>query len=96
MEYSPHQSAFIETALNPNSKQFVLLYAEPGMGKTTAMVGLIGQLLEEKPIARILVLGPAALAAHWLAVLNEKDIAAYLVDRYKFRELLQAGKRNSS
>jgi hypothetical protein len=53
------------------------------------MAGLIGRVLRERPTARALLLCPAALRAQWLEVLREDGVPTMLIDRYKFREMLQ-------
>jgi hypothetical protein len=90
MKLLPHQDAFIDTALNPASKRFVLLRGDVGLGKTTAMAGLAGRLFRERPGGRVLVLCPVALRVHWLALLRNEGVSATLVDRYIFREMLEA------
>src|SRR6185369_16662474 len=67
------------------------LRADVGVGKTTAVAGLVGRLLRERPRARALLLCPAALRVHWLEVLHNEGAPALLVDRYMFREMLESG-----
>lgn len=86
----PHQAAFIDTALSSTSKRLVVLRGDVGLGKTVALVVLASRLLRERPRARVLLLCPAALRHHWIEMLHDDRAQALLVDRYKFREMLDA------
>jgi hypothetical protein len=86
----PHQAAFIDTVLSPDTQRTVLLRGDLGTGKTTAMATLVGRLLQERPAARALILCPAALQFGWLDVLHNQGAPALLVNRYEFREMLDS------
>jgi ERCC4-related helicase len=90
----PHQSTLIETVLSPTGRPLVLLRAPVGLGKTAALVALTRRLMREKPTARTLVLCPAAVSTEWVARFRDGGTPALLIDRYKFRELLDARSRN--
>lgn len=86
----PHLASFIETALSPNSKRVVMLRADVGFGKTHALLTLVSRLLKEEPTAKVLLLIPAAFRSQSVERLRDEGTPALLVDRYKFRELVDA------
>lgn len=86
----PHQSAFVRTALDPDSKRTVLLREEVGLGKSDALIALARRLMQERPTARALFFLPASLVLQTVAMLQEARIQALLVDRYRFREMLDS------
>ena len=89
-ELLPHQTAFVETVLNPSGKRVVLLRADVGVGKSTALAALAGRLLQAKPAARVLVLVPGSLREQFRGMLRKVGASAVLVDRYRFRELFDS------
>lgn len=86
----PHQVAFVEAFLGAGSKRITLLRGDVGLGKNTALAALATRLLREQPLARSLFLVPAALRAQFVETLRNLGTPALLVDRYKFRELLES------
>ena len=88
MKLLSHQAALVDTFFGPASKRVILLRGDVGLGKTIALTAIISRLLREQPRTRILLLCPAALRFHWAEVLSGEDTPALIVDRYKFREML--------
>ena len=86
-----YQLELIDLVLAPDCEPIVLLRSKPGLGKTTALVALVGRLLREKPGARVLVLCPAALKSEWAGKLQDQHTACIVIDRYKFRERIDHG-----
>ena len=90
MKLMPHQSALLDAFFDAACKRVIRLDGDVGLGKSTALAALSGRLLEERPDARILVLLPAALRWDFVARAQESGSQALLVDRYRFREMLDA------
>jgi hypothetical protein len=86
----PHQISFVNTVLMPNGNRVTLLRADVGLGKGAALVALSKRLLQERPAARVLILVPKAVQFQFAESLREEGVSALLVDRYQFRELLDA------
>jgi superfamily II DNA or RNA helicase len=86
----PHQAAFVESVSVPEGPRLVVLCGDPGTGKTIALVALTARVLSDRPDARILLLGPASLGPYWVDVLVRYGASAQRVDRYRFREMLDA------
>lgn len=86
----PHQIAFLETFFNPLSKRVILLRGEVGLGKTFALVALMSRLLHDRPKARVLFLGSKALQEYMLELLSDTAVPGFIVDRYRYRELIDA------
>jgi SNF2 family DNA or RNA helicase len=90
----PFQAAFVQTATDPNSARLLLLRGDVGLGKTTALIAVISRLRQGNPAARILVLCPSSLRFKWLDKLQSESVPAVIIDRYKFREMLDLGANN--
>lgn len=88
MKLLPHQANFVDTFFNPGSKRVILLRGDVGLGKSAALIALASRLLRERPIARVLILVPSALASHFAEKLQEAGTPNLFVDRYRFREML--------
>lgn len=86
----PHQAALLESFFDPVSKRILLLRSEVGLGKGAALVALVCRLLAEKPTARVLLLLPSALRSQMMKRLHDAGAPGMLVDRYRFRELLDS------
>lgn len=86
----PHQAAFLEAFFDPASKRVVLLRADVGLGKSTALVALVTQLLRHLPSAKVLFLVPGALRAQFVERLRSASVPALSVDRYQFREMIES------
>ncbi|RQV93534.1 hypothetical protein EH220_08155 [bacterium] len=86
----PHQTAFVETFFSPATKRIVMLRSVVGLGKTMALAALSRRLLFEKSMARVLILVPSALRFHFAEMLGNIDIPSTIVDRYRFREMLDS------
>lgn len=86
----PHQSQFVETVFSTSSKRIVLLRAPVGLGKSAALAGVALRLFRNRPAARSLALVPRALQAQFADRLKRNEVPACIVDRYVFRELLDA------
>jgi SNF2 family DNA or RNA helicase len=86
----PHQSAFVDAFFNINGKRIVLLRGDVGLGKGVALVAMLSRLLEEHPEARALLIAPAALRTQFANMLQSNRCPALLVDRYRYRELLDS------
>ena len=85
----PHQADFVDTVFSSSSKRIVMLNAHPGFGKTTAITFAVARLLRENGDARVLFLGPVALRSYLREELGRRDVSAFIVDRYRFREMLE-------
>ena len=92
----PHQIALVDSFFNPASKRVILLRAEPGLGKTSAFVALAARLLREQPLARALFLVPSALQFQFVEMLERDNVPVLAVDRYRFREMLEAATQNGT
>lgn len=90
MKLLPHQANFVETVFSPSSKRTILLRADVGLGKSVALVAVARRLLQERPNARVLFLGPSALRDQFAHMLKGAAVPTLLVDRYVFREMLDA------
>ena len=91
LELSPHQAVFVETVFNPVSKRVILLRANAGLGKSSALIAVARQLLLDRPTARILFLTPNLAMQSWLVDrLRNIGISSLGVDRYRYREMLDA------
>src|SRR5262249_8768526 len=86
----PHQSSLLDQFFDPATKRIVVLRAEVGLGKGTASVALAARLLRERPGARVLFITPAALRQQIAATCNLSNTPVLIVDRYRFRELLDS------
>ncbi len=84
----PHQTAFVDTVLSFKSKPIVVLRADPGLGKTTAVAYAIVRLLRESVGARVLILCHPGLRIQWADMIKRNGASASIVDRYRFREML--------
>jgi len=65
-----------------------LLRSDLGLGKNEACAALVGQLLSKRPIARVLFIVPNSMQASTVEALTKPGVAGLLLDRYRFRELL--------
>jgi hypothetical protein len=90
----PHQTAFVEIVLRAAGKRVTLLRGDAGLGKSTTLVALASRLLQEQRTARSLFLVPAALRQQFVYMLRKADTPALLVDRYKFREMVDSASGN--
>lgn len=90
MKLLPHQAALVETVFSPDSKRVVALRSDVGMGKSVALIAVAGRLLEERPMARALFVVPATLRAQFAYMLRAAGVPNRIVDRYAYRELLDA------
>jgi superfamily II DNA or RNA helicase len=90
MKLLPHQAALVETFFNPASKRVILLRWDVGLGKSAALVALSSRLLQEQPTARALFLVPRVLQAQFVEMLSDAGAPVLLVDRYRFREMLDS------
>jgi Helicase conserved C-terminal domain len=88
MKLLPHQANFVETVFSPSTKRTILLRADVGLGRSTALVAVAGRLLAEKPTARALFLVPAALRTQFAHMLRDANVSSVVVDRYTYREML--------
>lgn len=86
----PHQIALVEAFFDPNSKRVIVLRADVGLGKSTALVALVARLLRERPTTRVLLLAPHGLQVQFVDQLRSADVPALSVDRYQFREMIES------
>ena len=86
-----YQAEFIETVFSPSSQRTILLRGPVGTGKSTALVAAASRLLADKPKARVLFLVPSVQRWQFAYKLREEDVPSMVVDRYAFREMLDAG-----
>lgn len=89
-ELLPHQTELGDLFFNAATKPVLLLRAHVGLGKSAALVGLVSRVLRERPAARVLVVVPAALRTQFVERLQDQGTAALLLDRYRFREMLDS------
>ena len=92
MTLLPHQSALLDTFFSPSSKRIIMLEGNVGLGKSTVLVSLAARLLSERSTARILLLAPKALELYFVEMLGESNTPVVVVDRYRFREMLDSAK----
>ncbi len=85
----PQQTAFVNDFFNTDSKRNILLRADVGLGKTTALVALASRFLVQQPSARVLFLAPGTLGAQFVEMLRTAGTDSMAVDRYRLRELLE-------
>jgi hypothetical protein len=87
----PHQAALVDTVFNPGGKQITFLRGRVGLGKSTALVALAARQFQERPAARVLFLAPGGAFQKQIDDrLRGSDIPTLLVDRYRFREMLDS------
>jgi DEAD/DEAH box helicase/Helicase conserved C-terminal domain len=87
----PYQTDLVDKALNPASKRFILLRADVGLGKTSALVALAGRLLQERPMARALLLAPGGvLRMQFVERLRDAGVPTLAVDSYQYRKMLDS------
>jgi superfamily II DNA or RNA helicase len=91
MTLLPHQAAFVEAAFSDASKRVIVLRGGVGLGKSAALVAVSGRFLRDYPLSRVLFLVPAMLQLQFVERLQSEGISAFVVDRFRFRELLDAG-----
>src|SRR5262245_5004801 len=84
----PHQAALLSAFFSTPSHRILLLRADLGLGKNEALAALVGQLLVKRPIARVLFIVSNSMQAPTVEALTKSGVASLLVDRYRFRELL--------
>ncbi len=90
MQLLPHQEAFVEAFFDPTSKRIILLRADVGLGKSTALVALVTRLFRQRPSAKVILLAPGALRVQFVEQLRSAGIPALSVDRYQFREMIES------
>ncbi len=91
LQLLPHQAAFADLFFSSSAKRIVVLRADVGLGKSTALLAVAMRLLQERPTARALYLVPgSALRAQFVHRLYDLRVPTLEVDRYRFRELLDA------
>jgi hypothetical protein len=87
----PHQIAFIETVLDPQSKKIVLLRADVGLEKLSTFITLVRQLLRERPNARVLfIVDRTVLRLDTEYRLSQANIRTMFFDVYHFREMIDS------
>jgi SNF2 family DNA or RNA helicase len=84
----PYQKEFIDKVMGKGFGRIVALRAEVGLGKTTAIAGLIGRMLEAMPNGRVIVLCPSALQSEWKSIIENSEVECDIVDRYRLRKLM--------
>lgn len=90
VELLPHQIALLDTFFSPESKRVLLLRGDVGLGKSIALTSLAARLLRERPNARVLFLVPSSLRMQFMDTLSKAGVETYLVDRYRYREMLDS------
>lgn len=90
MNLFPHQSALVDVVFSPQSKRIVLLRGDVGLGKSAALLAVVDRLRQGQPGARALVIVLAGLRPRFLDGLQDAGIPALILDRYRFRELLDS------
>jgi superfamily II DNA or RNA helicase len=83
LQLLPHQAAFVETFFAPASKRLIVLRADVGLGKSTALIALCDRLLRERTQARVLIVVPAQLRVQFAHRLLEMSVPSFEVDRYR-------------
>lgn len=86
----PHQKNLIDTFFASPEPKVLVLKSEPGLGKSAALAFLVQCVLRENPAARVLVIAPAMMREQYAAVLHSAHAPALVVDRLRFREMLDA------
>ena len=90
IELLPHQRTFVEACFSPTSSRVIELQASVGLGKTIALMVVAARLIRDQPESRVLILSPAALRSQFVKTLMQANVNAVLLDRYKYRELLDS------
>lgn len=89
----PHQHKLAELFFERTSKRVIHLRGDVGLGKTTALLAIVRQLLERRPESRVLLLVPAALRPQFVERSHSVGVPGVLIDRYRLREMQDS--RNS-
>jgi Type III restriction enzyme, res subunit len=90
----PHQSALVDTVLDPMGKRVVLLRGGAGLGKSTSLAALARRLLHDAPGARTLFLIPGPLREHFREMLQDADTPCLVADRYWFRATVDSARED--
>src|SRR5580704_1954265 len=90
LELLPHQRDFVDTVFSPKSSRIVHLRSAAGLGKGTALVAATKRQLDEQPHSHVLFIVPAPLRSQFAERLREVAVPATVIDRYVFREMLDA------
>jgi len=86
----PHQAELAENFFSPGSSRVLLLKAEPGFGKTTALCALIARLLRDQSKARVLLIVPAMLKEQFAMSFRTTGTPSRQLDRFLFRKMIDA------
>lgn len=86
----PHQNSLIDAFFASADPRVIVLKSEPGFGKSAALACLVERVLKEQPTARVLVIAPAMMREQYAAVLHSARVPSLVVDRLRFREMLDA------
>jgi hypothetical protein len=88
----PHQAAFIEQFFANSSTRNHLLASDVGLGTSLTMAHLVRRAIEIQGDARVLLLvTQKALQTQMRHVLVDIGVRAEAVDRFRYRELQDAG-----
>jgi hypothetical protein len=89
----PHQRSLVERFFRPNGKRVIMLKAEVGLGKGTALIAIAARLVREQPASRVLFLVPSALHSQTWERLRDSGTPSLCVDRLRYREMLDSQPR---
>ncbi len=94
----PHQVAFAEDFLAAKSARKQMLISFPGLGKGFVGSAIIGYAATHGLADKVLVLAPPGLIAQWSEMIRRKapDLATFVVDRPRLRELEASQDANST
>ena len=91
MQLLPHQVGLVDTFFSSASKQTIILRADVGLGRSTALLAVASRLLRERPQARVLIVVPGVgLRVQFAYRLREAGTPTLDVDRYRFREMIDS------
>jgi superfamily II DNA or RNA helicase len=90
MTLLPFQASLVDAIVSSSGSRIIWVRADVGLGKSTAIAAAATRLMHREAIARVLVLCPAALRDQWAELLLRNGVRSLVVDRFKFREMLEA------
>lgn len=88
MHLLPHQRDFVTLVAETTEPKVIVLEGDVGLGKSVALAATCAHILKTQPFARVLLLAHRALGAQFVSVLESFDVRATVVNRFKFREML--------
>ena len=85
----PHQAALVDLFFSPSSKRALVLKADVGLGKSTALIAVASRFLRAASAECFVLSLPPRCKNSSYKFCGSKDQASEM-DRYRFRELLDS------